>query len=66
MTPLSISIDPSRDGGEAISEYLSAFRPAIDELTGTDAQINEVESAFKAYYEIAASAINARRLYDGS
>ena len=33
VTPLFISIDPSRDGGEAISEYLSAFHPAIDGLT---------------------------------
>ncbi len=51
VTPMFISIDPARDRVEGLSEYVSAFHPAIVGLTGGDAQIADAARAFMAYYE---------------
>ncbi len=51
VTPLFISVDPARDSIEALTEYVSAFHPSIVGLTGSDKQISNAVSSFKAYFE---------------
>lgn len=51
VTPLFITIDPERDRVETVAEYVSAFHPSIVGLTGSDKQISDAASSFKAYFE---------------
>lgn len=44
-----ISIDPARDTPDILANYLSAFDPRIVALTGTQAEIDAVASAFRVY-----------------
>lgn len=46
---LLISGDPERDTPERLNEYLKSFDPRIAGLTGTEAEVDEAFSAFKAY-----------------
>ena len=46
---LFISVDPTRDTPEKLKEYLQSFHPRISALTGTQAEIDEVTKAYKAY-----------------
>ena len=46
---LFITVDPERDTPVVMKDYLSSFDPRITGLTGTSAQIKNVESAYKAY-----------------
>jgi protein SCO1/2 len=50
VTPLFITIDPTRDTSSVIKEYLSHFHPKIIGLTGSEAEIAKVASMFKVYY----------------
>ena len=51
VTPLFISIDPSRDRPKTMAEYVTAFHSTIVGLTGTAAQISAAVGSFKAYFE---------------
>ena len=49
---LLISGDPERDTPERLNEYLQSFDPRIVGLTGSEEEIEEAFSAFKAYRAI--------------
>ena len=46
---LFISVDPARDTPEKLKEYLQSFHPGITALTGSQAEIDAVTKAYKAY-----------------
>lgn len=49
---LFITTDPERDTPKAMKDYLAAFRPVvITGLTGTPAQIKDIEKKYKVYAE---------------
>lgn len=50
VSPVFISVDPSRDTPAVIKDYLSNFDPRIVGLTGDAEQIKQVTGAYKAYY----------------
>lgn len=45
-----ISVDPARDTAEKADTYVKWFNPGFIGLTGSDQQIADVASQFKAYY----------------
>jgi protein SCO1/2 len=49
MSALFISVDPERDTPEKLKDYLQSFHPRISALTGTQAEIDAVAKAYKAY-----------------
>lgn len=49
VAPIFISVDPQRDTPEVIKEYLKNVDQRIIGLTGSEAQIKQVLSAYKAY-----------------
>lgn len=49
VQPLFITIDPARDNAETMKAYLGNYHPSIVGLTGTEAQIKQVEEAYKVY-----------------
>jgi protein SCO1/2 len=46
-----ITVDPARDTPEILKSYLSSFDPRIVGLTGTQAEIDAVVKAYRAYYK---------------
>ncbi len=44
-----ITIDPERDTPEAMKAFLANYRDGMIGLTGTNAQIDQVKAAYKAY-----------------
>ncbi len=46
---LFISVDPARDTPEKLKDYLQSFHPGITALTGSQAEIDAVTKAYKAY-----------------
>jgi protein SCO1/2 len=49
MSALFISVDPERDTPQKLKDYLQSFHPRISALTGTQAEIDAVTKAYKAY-----------------
>lgn len=49
LSALFISVDPGRDTPDKLKDYLQSFHPRISALTGTQAQIDAVTKAYKAY-----------------
>jgi cytochrome oxidase Cu insertion factor (SCO1/SenC/PrrC family) len=49
LQPIFITVDPTRDTREALTEYLKSFDPHIVALTGTKDQI-AVAKAYRVYY----------------
>ena len=49
IQPLLITVDPARDTTKDLKNYVELFHPKLIGLTGTDAQIEQVEAAFKVY-----------------
>ena len=49
IVPLFITVDPLRDTAAVLSKYVGGFSPVIVGLTGTEAQIKDVEMAYKIY-----------------
>lgn len=47
---LFITVDPERDTPELLKQYLGTFDPRIVGLTGTQAEIDAVVKAYRAYY----------------
>lgn len=56
LAVLFITVDPARDTPETLKAYLENFDPRIIGLTGSDEQIRQAASAYKAYYEAPAAA----------
>ena len=50
IQPLFITIDPARDTPEVVKQYAAAFGTRVIGLTGTQAQIDAVASAYRVYY----------------
>ena len=50
VQPLFISIDPERDRQQGLTEYVTAFHPAILGLSGDDAATKDAASSFKIYF----------------
>ncbi len=44
-----VTVDPERDTGEFLAEYLTSFDPRITGLTGTPDQIEEIKKAYKVF-----------------
>ncbi|MCJ1902120.1 MULTISPECIES: SCO family protein [Paracoccus] len=51
VQPLFISIDPQRDRGQGLSEYLAAFHPAILGLAGDGAATQAAAESFRIHFE---------------
>ena len=45
-----ITVDPDRDTPDALKNYLSSFDPHIVGLTGSQAEVDGVAKAYRAYY----------------
>ena len=44
-----MTVDPERDTGEFLAEYLTSFDPRITGLTGTPQQIEQIKKDYKVY-----------------
>ena len=49
LQPVFISVDPARDTPPVLRDYLAYFHPRLSGLTGSQADIEAVKSAFKIY-----------------
>ena len=49
LQPVFISVDPARDTPPVLRDYLAYFHPRLSGLTGSQAEIDAVKSAFKIY-----------------
>lgn len=49
IVPVLITIDPERDTPAVLADYVKAFGPTFVGLTGSGAQIKEVEKKFRVY-----------------
>jgi len=49
VVPIFITVDPDRDTAALVRDYAAAFSPRMVGLTGSNAQITEVEREFKVY-----------------
>lgn len=50
LRPLMVTIDPERDTGEILADYIGNFHPAITALTGSVAQVTAVAKAYKVFF----------------
>ena len=49
LQPVFISVDPARDTPRVLRDYLAYFHPRLSGLTGSQADIDAIKSAFKIY-----------------
>src|SRR5689334_21986648 len=49
VTPIFITIDPERDTPKVLDDYMKAFGPSFVGLTGSVAEIKDVEKKFRVY-----------------
>ncbi|HET7084048.1 MAG TPA: SCO family protein [Rhizomicrobium sp.] len=49
VAPIFITIDPQRDTPKVLADYMKAFGPTFVGLTGSAAQIQDVEKKFRVY-----------------
>lgn len=52
VTPVFITIDPKRDNGELLKQYLGHFHPKFIGLTGSEIEVKKVADEFKVFYEV--------------
>jgi len=50
VTPVFISIDPTRDTVEVMADFAEVFHPRMIALTGTEEQVKAASQAYKTYY----------------
>lgn len=51
VQPLFVTLDPERDTPEVLREYAAAFHPRLIALTGSQAEVHRVATAYKVFYE---------------
>lgn len=51
VTPVFITIDPTRDTPEVMREFTENMHPAMIGLTGTEAQIKAASEAYRTYFK---------------
>ena len=51
VQPIFVTLDPARDTRELLRNYAAAFHPRIVALTGSEAEIRRIATAYKVYYE---------------
>ncbi|MCR9213311.1 MAG: SCO family protein [Proteobacteria bacterium] len=49
VTPVFVSVDPTRDTTEVMSEFVEAFHPTLVGLTGTEEQIADIKKKYRVY-----------------
>ena len=47
-----VTVDPSRDTPEVMSQYVSAFHPNLIGLTGTEQQVANMAKAYRIFYRV--------------
>jgi protein SCO1/2 len=52
VTPVFISVDPSRDTPEVLKEWTDYIHPRMIGLTGTPEEIATVASEYRTYYKV--------------
>ncbi len=52
ITPIFITLDPSRDTAERIKDYTNFFHPKMIGLTGSEGQINDISKKYKIYRNV--------------
>jgi len=55
ITPVFISVDPSRDTPDHLKEYASYFHPRLVAMTGSEQAIKTVAKSYRVYYAKAKS-----------
>ena len=51
VQPIFVTLDPARDTRELLRDYAAAFHPRIVALTGSEAEVRRIATAYKVYYE---------------
>ncbi|WP_299820998.1 SCO family protein [uncultured Jannaschia sp.] len=51
VAPLFVTVDPARDTVPVMADYVSAFHPRLNGLTGTEAQVTDAAASFRTWYE---------------
>ncbi len=51
VQPIFITVDPARDTVDSLADFMPNFHPRLTGLTGSEADIAAVASAYKVYYE---------------
>ena len=51
LQPVFVTLDPQRDGREALRAYVAAFHPRFIGLTGSEADVRRVATDFKVFFE---------------
>jgi protein SCO1/2 len=54
IVPVFITVDPARDKGKELADYVRAFHPRMIGLTGARADIDAVTKAYRVYYKLGA------------
>ena len=47
VQPLFVTVDPARDTPDVLRRYVAAFTPRLVGLTGTDAQLHQMEQSYR-------------------
>ena len=51
VQPVFVTLDPRRDTRSVIGEYTASFHPRFIALTGSEAEVRRVATAYKVYFE---------------
>jgi protein SCO1 len=51
VTPVFITIDPSRDTPDVLGDFVKNIHPAMIGLTGTEEQVKAASTAYRTYYQ---------------
>jgi protein SCO1/2 len=54
IVPVFITVDPARDKGKDLADYVRAFHPRMIGLTGAREDIDAVTKAYRVYYKLGA------------
>lgn len=66
IIPIFISVDAQRDTPERLTKYLGAFHQSIVGLTGTEAQLEQAATNYRAYFNKSVDKDSGDYTYDHS